>query len=82
MQPFYHVGVTSACYVFQKIVILMIPHTNFDIFDGSVYKFWKMIAWWKRCHPYTLLLLASLKIFAKKIFDPTQHAQLLRPVLS
>ncbi len=28
---------------------------------------WRMIAWWKRCHPYTLLLLAYLKIFTKKI---------------
>ncbi len=28
-QPFYHVCVTSACYIYQKIVILMILHTNF-----------------------------------------------------
>ncbi len=27
--PFYHVGVTYACYVYQNMVILMIPHTNF-----------------------------------------------------
>ncbi len=27
-QPFDHVGVNSACYVYQKIVFLMIPHTN------------------------------------------------------
>ncbi len=27
--PFYHVGVTSACYVYQNMVILMILHTNF-----------------------------------------------------
>ncbi len=40
MQPFYHVGVTSACYVYQKCYLddsahelLMIPHTNFKIFD-------------------------------------------------
>ncbi len=66
MQPFYYVGVTFACYIYQKIVILMILHTNFDNFDDSAHKFWRMIAWWKRCHPYALLLLAYLKIFAKK----------------
>ncbi len=51
----------------SKNSYLMIPHTNFDIFDDSAYKFWRMIAQWKRCHPHTLLLLAYLKIFAKKI---------------
>ncbi len=51
----------------KKIVIFIIPHTNFDIFDDSAHKFWRMIAWWKQCHPYTLLLLAYLNIFAKKI---------------
>ncbi len=40
IQPFYHVGVTSACYVYQKIVILMIPHTNFEIFDDSTQYYW------------------------------------------
>ncbi len=39
----------------------MIPHTNFDIFDDSAHKFWRINAWWKRCHPYTLLLLAYFK---------------------
>ncbi len=49
--PFYHVGVTSACYVYKKnsylddsaIKLFMIPHTNFDIFDDSAHKFWRMI---------------------------------------
>ncbi len=71
--PFYHVGVTSACYVYQKSYLddsahklLMIPRTNFEVFDDSSHKCWRMIAWWKRCHPYTPLL-AYIKILAKKI---------------
>ncbi len=36
--------------------LLMIPHMNVEIFDDSAHKFWRMIAWWKQCHPYTLLL--------------------------
>ncbi len=45
----------------------MIPHMKFDIFDDSTHEFWRMIAWWKLYHPFTVLLLAYLKIFAKKI---------------
>ncbi len=45
---------------------LMILRTNFEMFYDSAHEFWRMIAWWKRCHPYTLLL-AYIKIFAKKI---------------
>ncbi len=44
----------------------MIPHTDFEIFDDSANKFWRMNAWWKRYHPYTLLL-PYIKIFANKI---------------
>ncbi len=65
--PFYHVGITSACYVYQKIVILMIPNASFEIFNDSTHEFWRIITWWKRCHLCTLLLLDYLKIFAKKI---------------
>ncbi len=61
MRPFYHVGVTSAWYVYQKIVIFMILYPNFDIFYDSAHEFWRMITWWEPCHPYTLLLLAYLK---------------------
>ncbi len=66
MQPFCHFGITSACYVYQKIVIFMISHTNLAFLMIS-HTNWRMIAWWKRCHPYTLFLLAYLKILAKKI---------------
>ncbi len=34
----YQVGVTSVCYVYQKIVILMIPHTNFCWFRTQILK--------------------------------------------
>ncbi len=34
----YQVGVTSACYVYQKIVILMITHTNFWWFRTQILK--------------------------------------------
>ncbi len=34
----YQVGVTSVCYVYQKLVILMIPHTNFWWFRTWILK--------------------------------------------
>ncbi len=34
----YQVGITSLCYVYQKIVILMIPHTNFWWFRTWILK--------------------------------------------
>ncbi len=34
----YQVGITSLCYVYQKIVILMIPHTNFWWFHTWIFK--------------------------------------------
>ncbi len=45
MQPFYQVGVTSACYVYQKNSyldysthkLLMIPHTNFEMVDDNTH---------------------------------------------
>ncbi len=59
--------------MFIKKVILMIPHTNFWWFCTQIltllmipYTYFGMIAWWKRCHPYTLLL-AYIKILATKI---------------
>ncbi len=43
MQSFYHVGVTSACYIYQKIVIWMIPHTNFWWFRLQILKFFMIL---------------------------------------
>ncbi len=34
----YQVGITSVCYIYQKIVILMIPHTNFWWFRTRILK--------------------------------------------
>ncbi len=57
-RPFYQVGVTSACYIYQKIVILMIPHTNF----------WWFRTWILKCLmiPHTNFGERSCK-FTKKI---------------
>ncbi len=49
--PFYHVGVTSACYVYKKNSdldesthkLLMILHTNVEIFYDSTHEFRRMI---------------------------------------
>ncbi len=53
MQPFYHVGITSAIYIYQKIVILMIPYTNFDFFYDSAHIFgeWSLkFSIWFNCY--------------------------------
>ncbi len=50
--PFYQVDVTSACYVYIKKngylddsahTLLMILHTNFEMFDDSTLEFFRMI---------------------------------------
>ncbi len=40
---FYHVGITSACYVYQKIVILMIPHMNIWWFCTQILNFFMIL---------------------------------------
>ncbi len=59
----YQVGVTSVCYVYQKIVILMIPHTNFEMFDDSTHEY---------CiHPQRLSVLTEYLSLSLTYFTPT-----------
>ncbi len=57
-----HATILSCCCHFY-----MLRLSKNSYLHDFAHKFWRMIAWWKWCHPYTLLLLAYLKIFAKKI---------------
>ncbi len=58
----YQVSVTSACYVYQKIVILMIPHTNYEMFDDSAHEY---------CiHPQRLSVLTEYLSLSLTYFTP------------
>ncbi len=62
----YQVGVTSACYVYQKIVILMIPHMNFEMFDDSAHEY---------CiHPRQLSVLTEYLSLSLTHFTPANLA--------
>ncbi len=61
----YQVGVTSVCYVNKK-VILMIPHTNFEMFDDSAHEY---------CiHPQWLSVLTEYLSVSLTHFTPTNLA--------
>ncbi len=68
----YQVGITSVCYVYQKIVILMIPHTNVSWFHTRILKCLmiphKNIAYPRRLSVSTQYLSLSLTHFT-----PTNH---------
>ncbi len=59
----YQVGITYVSYVYQKIVILMIPHTTFEMFDDSAHQYY--------IHPQRLSVLTEYLSLSLTHFTPT-----------